>query len=220
MLDEAASHWAAVLATDPDHRIRTPGWRRCWRGTATAGAIDCLRRVVEALGGQDLDAMTSLGIALSATASTTRRSQLLSQVARRRPELGSGPGRPGDALLAADRIEEAITGFSEALRVDRGSAQAYCGLGLAYQRLQRWYEAAERSGPPSGWRPTGGWALQPGAGAGGAGGPRRRAARCCARPPLAPDDAEIREALQSLLAPPAEPGATPPGHRPCASAAT
>src|SRR6185369_5651030 len=43
----------------------------------------------------------------------------------------------------ADQLEEAIWGFSEALGLDPQSAQAQCGLGLAYQRLERWQEAAE-----------------------------------------------------------------------------
>ena len=77
------------------------------------------------------------------TGSTTRRSALLSQVARSRPDLGAAHADLANALLAADHVEDAITGFSEALRLDGESAQAYCGLGLAYQRIQRWHEAAE-----------------------------------------------------------------------------
>jgi tetratricopeptide (TPR) repeat protein len=47
------------------------------------------------------------------------------------------------ALFSAGQLEESIWGFSEALRLDPRSAQAQCGLGLAYQRLERWEEAAE-----------------------------------------------------------------------------
>ena len=94
--------------------------------------------------GQDLDAITSLGIALSADG---QHDEAIGAALARSRRASPTSARPhadlANALLAAGRIEDAITGFSEALRLDRESAQAYCGLGLAYQRIERWHEAAE-----------------------------------------------------------------------------
>ena len=202
LLDEAANHWATILAGEPNQtysNLRLAALLQ--RLGDPAGAIDCLRRVVEVTGGQDLDAITSLGIALSADGQHDEALELLSMVAKARPELGSAQGDLANALLAADRIEDAITGFSEALRVDPESAQAYCGLGLAYQRIQRWYEAAEsfrtteRLAPDQAVGPYNlGLAL---AALGESEQARSALLRAAA---LEPDDLEIREALQSLLA--------------------
>ncbi len=203
MLEEAARHWAAVLATDPSHsysNLRLASLLE--RMGDNAGAIDCLRRVVEVSRGQDLDAVTNLGIALSADGQHDEAIALLSQVAKARPELGSAHADLANALLAADRVEDAIIGFSEALRVDGESAQAYCGLGLAYQRIQRWHEAAEsfrtteRLAPDQSVGPYNlGLALT------ALGEPEEARSALLRAAALAPDDLEIRGALQSLLAP-------------------
>ena len=205
LLDEAANHWATILAAEPNQtysNLRLAALLQ--RLGDPAGAIDCLRRVVEVTAGQDLDAITSLGIALSADGQHDEALELLSMVAKARPDVGSAQGDLANALLAADRIEDAITGFSEALRVDPESAQAYCGLGLAYQRIQRWYEAAEsfrtteKLAPDQAVGPYNlGLALAALGESEQARGALLRAAA------LEPDDVEIREALQSLLAQPA-----------------
>lgn len=203
LLEEAASHWAAILATDPEQSYSNLRLASVLERLGdNAGAIDCLRRAVEASGGEDLDAVTSLGVALSADRQHDEAIALLSRVAKTRPELGSAHADLANALLAADRVEDAITGFTEALRFDDGSAQAYCGLGLAYQRIQRWHEAAEsfrtteRLAPDQAVGPYNlGLALS-------ALGELEEARSALLRAAaLEPDDLEIREALQSLLAP-------------------
>ena len=144
LLDDAAAHWGAILASDPHHHYAN---RRLASVLEQAGdvpgAIRCLRRVVEVTRGQDLDAITSLGIILSADGQHDEAVALLTRVKKLRPDLGSSHADLANALLAADRVEDAIAGFSDALRIDPESAQGYCGLGLAYQRIQRWHEAAE-----------------------------------------------------------------------------
>jgi tetratricopeptide (TPR) repeat protein len=144
LLGDAANHWAAILATDPNHsysNLRLASLLE--RMGDAAGAIRCLRRLVEVTGGRDLEAVTSLGIALSADGQHGEAVALLAEVAKEDPDLGSAHADLANALLAAGRVEDAIAGFSEALRLDPDSAQAYCGLGLAYQSIHRWYEAAE-----------------------------------------------------------------------------
>src|SRR6185312_1486149 len=103
------------------------------------------------------------------------------------------------ALLSAGRLEDALCGFSEALRLDPNSAQAQCGLGLAYQRLERWEEAAEA------FRLTESLAPDQAVGAFNLGlvlralGKNEEARRALLRAAvLAPGDEEIREALTSL----------------------
>ena len=202
MLEEAARHWAAILSVDPSHsysNLRLASLLQ--RLGDNAGAIDCFRRVVEVSQGQDLDAITSLGIALSADGQHDEALALLTQVAKLRPDIGSAHADLANALLAADHIEDAITGFSEALRIDGESAQAYCGLGLAYQRIQRWHEAAEsfrtteRLAPDQAVGPYNlGLALSA---LGEIDEARSALLRAAA---LEPDDMEIRTALQSLLA--------------------
>ena len=203
MLQEAANHWAAILASDPNHSYSNLRMASLLERLGdAAGAIRCLRRIVEITRGQDLDAVTNLGIALSADGQHDEALELFSHVAKRSPELGSARADLANALLAADRIEDAITGFSEALRLDGDSAQAYCGLGLAYQRIQRWYEAAEsfrtteRLAPDQAVGPYNlGLALA------ALGEPEEARSALLRAAALEPDDLEIRAALQSLLAP-------------------
>jgi tetratricopeptide (TPR) repeat protein len=129
-------------------------------------------------------------------------------VAKEQPDLGSAHADLANALLAADHVEDAITGFSDALRVDPESAQAYCGLGLAYQRIQRWHEAAEsfrtteRLAPDQAVGPYNlGLALI------ALGEPEEARSALLRAAALEPDDREIREALESLLAQPHPPTA-------------
>jgi tetratricopeptide (TPR) repeat protein len=144
LYDDAANHWAGILAADANHSYANRRLAALLERIGdAAGAIDCLRRVVEVTRGQDLDALTSLGITLSADGQHDEAIGLLSHVAKSQADLGGPQADLANALLAAGRIEDAITGFSEVLRLDPESAQAYCGLGLAYQRIERWHEAAE-----------------------------------------------------------------------------
>lgn len=93
---------------------------------------------------QDLDRDTvAVAISCSREGRHAEAIELLSAVARRRPDDASIQADLAMAQLAAGQLEEAVWGFSEALRLDAGSAQAQCGLGLAYRRLDRWQEAAE-----------------------------------------------------------------------------
>jgi tetratricopeptide (TPR) repeat protein len=203
LLEDAASHWAAILAADPNHAYSNLRMASLLERLGDpAGAIDCLRRIVEITQGQDLDALTRLGIALSANGQHDEALEMLSQVAKSRPDVGSAHADLANALLAADHIEDAITGFSEALRLDGESAQAYCGLGLAYQRIQRWHEAAEsfrtteRLAPDQAVGPYNlGLALS------ALGEPEEARSALLRAAALEPDDLEIRAALQSLLAP-------------------
>jgi tetratricopeptide (TPR) repeat protein len=214
LFDEAGNHWAAILASDPNNSYANKRLAALLeRMGDVAGAIDCLRRVVEATHGQDVDAVTTLGITLSAEGQHGEAVGLLALAAKLQPELAGAQADLANALLAADRIEDAITGFSEALRLDRESAQAYCGLGLAYQRIQRWHEAAEafrtteRLAPDQAVGPYNlGLALA-------ALGERDEARSALLRAAaLEPDDAGIRQALQTLLVPaaPEEPAAPAP----------
>jgi tetratricopeptide (TPR) repeat protein len=203
---EASNHLAAVLAADSvnilANRRMAPILDRLGDRN---GSIDCLRRLVAATQGLDVDAMTALGIALSGNGDHAEAIQLLSDVAGRRADSGSAHADLAMAQLSAGRLHEAVAGFSEALRLDPRSAQAYCGLGLAYQQLERWLEAAEsfkiaeELAPDTAVGPFNlGLALaeldRPEEA-------RRALLRAAA---LAPDDGEIRAALESLP-PPAAP---------------
>lgn len=203
LYDEAANHWAAILAGDPNHSYANKRLAALLeRSGDTTGAIDCLRRVVQATQGQDADAVTGLGIALSADGQHEEAIGLLTQVAKSQPDLGAAQADLANALLAADRIEDAITGFSEVLRLDPDSAQAYCGLGLAYQRIQRWHEAAEAFRTTEQLAPdqaVGPYNLGLALSALGESEEARSALLRAAA--LEPDDAGIREALQALLVP-------------------
>ncbi len=95
---------------------------------------------------------------------------------------------------AAGQLEESIWGFSEALRLDPRSAQAQCGLGLAYQRLERWEEAAEAFRLTELLAPdqaVGALQSRPGAARARA-STRRRAGRCCGRRRWLPTTARSR----------------------------
>jgi tetratricopeptide (TPR) repeat protein len=205
LYDEAANQWAAILAVDPNNAYANKRLAALLERTGdTAGAIDCLRRVYEITRGQDLDAVTSLGIALSADGQHVEALGLLTHVAKSQPELSAAQADLANALLAADRIEDAITGFSEVLRLDPDSAQAYCGLGLAYQRIQRWHEAAEAFRTTELLAPD--QAVGPynlGLALSALGEPEDARAALLRAAALEPDDVGIREALQALLLPPA-----------------
>ncbi len=118
------------------------------------------------------------------------------------------------ALLWAGQLDEAIWGFSEALRLDPRSAQARCGLGLAYQRLDRWEDAAEA------FRWTEALAPEQAAGPFNLGlalqalGEHEEARQALLRASaLAPDDPEIRHALAALPADGSTAGSPPASAR-------
>jgi Flp pilus assembly protein TadD len=211
-LAEAVEHLAAVLAADPNHLEANQRLAPLLgRLGDRAGMVRCLRRIVSFTDGQDLDALTALGIALAGEGQHTEAIRLLSDVVRCRPDAVPVRADLAMALLGAGQLDEALTGFSEVLRLDPRSAQAHCGIGLVYQQLQRWGEAA------AAFRATEALAPQNPVGPFNLGlvlaaaGDRDEARRALLRAAgLAPDDAEIRAALQALLAapvvaPPVEP---------------
>jgi tetratricopeptide (TPR) repeat protein len=159
---------------------------------------------VEVTRGQDLAALTALGIALSSTGDHPEAIHVLRDVAQRSPGVASSQADLAMALFASGQVEESIWGFSEALRLDPRSAQAHCGLGLAYQRLERWQEAAhafrftEELAPDQAVGPFNlGLVL-------GALGEHEEARQALLRAAaIAPDDVGIREALQALASHPA-----------------
>jgi tetratricopeptide (TPR) repeat protein len=113
LFDDAANHWSAILASDPNHAYANRRLAALLEQAGdAAGAVACLRRVVEVTRGQDLDAITSLAIALSAAGEHSEAIALLTHVAKSQPDLGAPQADLANALLAADRIEDAITGFS------------------------------------------------------------------------------------------------------------
>jgi tetratricopeptide (TPR) repeat protein len=204
-LAEAGEHLAAVLAADPNHLEANQRLAPLLgRLGDRAGMVRCLRRIVSFTDGQDLDALTALGIALAGEGLHAEAIRLLSDVVRRRPDAVPVRADLAMALLGAGQLDEALTGFSEVLRFDPRSAQAHCGIGLVYQQLQRWGEAAaafratEALAPEN---PVGPFNLGLVLAAAGDRDQARRALLRAAA--LAPDDAEIRAALQALLAAPA-----------------
>jgi len=109
----------------------------------TSEAIARWESLVELSGGQDLSAMTSLGIDLSRAGQHARAVEILEAVVRRRPDSSAAFADLGMALLEAGRVNDAVGAFSSARALDPSSAQAHCGLGLAYQGLERWHEATD-----------------------------------------------------------------------------
>lgn len=198
---EAAEHLAAALVTQPNH---IEAGRR--RGAIlsemgdSAGAVRCWRRLVMLTAGQDLPALTGLGISLSSDGKHVEALQILREVVRRQ-ENAATLADLGMALTAAGEIDGAARTFKRALEIEPRSAQAYCGLGLAYQRQERWHEAAqafratEQLSPDSAVGPLNlGLALLE---LGDREGARRALGRASA---LEPNDPEIRGALEEVTA--------------------
>jgi tetratricopeptide (TPR) repeat protein len=205
-LAEAGQHLAAILAEDADH---TDANRRLAgllsRSGDRQGAIRCWRQLVMNAGGGELEARTMLGIELSRDGQHDEAVDILADVAARDPESGAARANLGMALLEGDRLEEAVHVFLEALELEGRLAQAYCGLGLAYQRLGRFKEAVEA------FRATEQLAPEIAAGPlnlalaldelGDREGARLALLRAAA---LAPEDEEIRRALEQFLARPTQ----------------
>jgi len=150
----------------------------------------------------DVEAMTRLGIALSADGQHGEAVRVLTEVATRCAQVSGAHSDRGMALLASGNVDEALAAFKRARDLDGESAQAYCGLGLVWQHRGNWWEAAdafrmtERLAPRS---PIGalnlGLALE-------ALGEHEQARQALLRAALlAPGDGEIREALDQLAVP-------------------
>ena len=209
---EAANHLVAVLAVDADHleanrRLAT----LLGRMGDDAGAERCLRRIVEVTGGRDLEAAVSLSIGLSGSGRHPEAIAVLSEVARRTPDSSAIRADLGMALLASGDLDGGIAEFTAALEIDPRSAQAYCGLGLAYRQLERYQEAAEAFRTSEQLAPEQatasfnlGLVL---AAVGDDHGARKAMLRAAA---LDPDDGEIQQALQSILVPAVAPDASGP----------
>ena len=201
-LDKASGHLKAALALEPDHpeANRHQAEVLALLGD-TAGAVRCWRRIVMRTKGQDLDALTGLGISLSGDGQHTQAIQILQEVARRNTRSAAALGDLGMAFLSAGDMQRAVDTFKRALQIEPRSAQAYCGLGIAYERERRWHEAAqafratEQLAPES---PTGplnlGLALRE---LGDREGARRALLRAAA---LDPNDPEIQTALEVVFA--------------------
>jgi Flp pilus assembly protein TadD len=201
-LARAADGLSEVLAIDPGHleAQRRLGSLQERLGDMRAAARSW-RRVVEATGGQDLAALTRLGISLSAEGQHAEAVQILRDVAARRSDAGAPFADLGFGLLGAGSLEEAIAAFTRARSLDPRSPQAHCGLGLAYQRQGRFREAAdafrttEQLAPDNATGPFNlGLALDA---LGDREGARRALLRAAA---LEPDDEEIRGALAQFIA--------------------
>ena len=202
-LEEARAAMTHVLERAPDHlgahRVLAVIEGQLGRNRE---AIDLWRRVVALSGGDDVEALTRLGIALSMDGRHDEAIRILSDVAGRRGGASAAHADLGMALLAARRPDAALAAFQRACDLDPRSAQAHCGLGLVYQQLGRWWEAAksfrktEELAPDS---PVGPMNLAMVLETLGEHGQARQAlARAAA---LAPDDQEIRQALEQLPGP-------------------
>ncbi|HEY0710895.1 MAG TPA: DUF4388 domain-containing protein [Polyangia bacterium] len=143
-LIKANEHLASALAIDGNNleANRRLGTVLTQLGD-TAGAVRCWRRIVTRTDGEDIEALTGLGISLSSDGRHAEAVQVLHEVVRRRPGSAEPLCDLGMALNAADQIDEAVGAFNQALAIDPQSPQAYCGLGLAYQKQRRWVEAAQ-----------------------------------------------------------------------------
>jgi tetratricopeptide (TPR) repeat protein len=104
------------------------------------------------------------------------------------------------ALLAGDRVTEALAAFDQALALDDHSAAAHLGLGLAYHRQGRWreavvaLEAAERMAPGRAIAPLNlALALE------ALGQLELARAAILRAAALAPEDQEVRGALERLV---------------------
>ena len=147
-------------------------------------------------------------IALSGDGDHDEAVQLLADVARHRADSGSAQADLAMALLAAGAARRSRSPTcSEALRLDRARRRRTAAWGSRTSRLERWLEAAEsfrtaeELAPDTGWAPSISVWRWPSWAAGRSAPALLRAAA------LAPDDGEIRAALEALPPPPAAAGA-------------
>jgi tetratricopeptide (TPR) repeat protein len=211
-LAAAIDHLEVALAEDPDDPELNRRLASLLLATGERGrSITCLRRVAAQAPADDLETLTALGIELSRDGQYGEALELLDEVVARAPELSSAHANLGMALLEAGRLDESVNASLRALELDESSGQAYCGLGLAYQRLERLTEAAhaftatEQLMPES---PIGPLNL---AVVLDALGEREEARLALLRAAaLAPEDREIQAALSQFLAGQAQRGDTVP----------
>jgi tetratricopeptide (TPR) repeat protein len=200
-LPEGADHLSVLLAGDPGHLEAN---RRLAELLAelgdTPGAIRCWRRLVAASHGEDADAVTLLGVALSNDGQHDGAIALFTELTDKHPLDPASWANLGMALLAAGREEEAVAAWTHALALDPLSAQAHCGLGLTHHERGRWKDAAaafreaERLAPDSAVGAFNlGLALER---LGDREGARRALLRAAA---LEPHDEEIQNVLTPLL---------------------
>jgi tetratricopeptide (TPR) repeat protein len=202
-LDQARDAFARVIEQSPQH----PGANRALAQTLTqlgdsVGSIRYWRRVVELTGSEDLEALTSLAIALSTDGQHHDAIKLLTDVARRRDVVSGAHSDLGMALLEARRFDEAFAAFSRARDLDPESAQAHCGLGLVFQQQGRWWESAESFKRTEALMPDSpvgpmnlGVVLET------LGEHQQARAALMRAAALAPDDLEIQRALDNLAVP-------------------
>jgi tetratricopeptide (TPR) repeat protein len=144
MFVDASDHLALVLAADSYHLEATRRLAEVLgRMGDSRGLIRCLRRIATLTRGEDFEVLTTLGITLSSVGRHPEAIEVLNEVAKRRRDVGSAYADLGLAQMAADRVEDALASMSKALSLDSRSAQAHCGLGLCYQKMGRWKEAAQ-----------------------------------------------------------------------------
>jgi Flp pilus assembly protein TadD len=208
----AIVHLEALLGELPDHPDLSRRLASLLARTGDrAGAIARLRRVLPGADDEDVETVTQLGIVLSSDGQHAEAIALLTQVTERWPELSSAHANLAMALLAAGSLDEAVNAALRALQLDERSAQAYCGLGLAYQRLERLSEAAhaftavEQLAPDNPAGPLNLAVVLDGQ------GKREEARQALLRAAaLAPEDQEIHQALERFLAVAAAEGAEVP----------
>jgi tetratricopeptide (TPR) repeat protein len=201
-LDQAIEAFSRVVEQAPAHPASRQLAELLTRTGDRAGAARCWRRVVEASGGRDLEALTAFGIALSTAGEHDEAVDVLSDVARRRGDSGAAHADLGMALLSAHRLDQAFNAFSRARQLDPESAQAQCGLGLVYQEQGRWWEAADafkRTEQLAPDNPVGPMNL--GAVLETLGEHQQARAALERAAALAPDDDEIRQVLDQLAIP-------------------
>jgi tetratricopeptide (TPR) repeat protein len=212
-LPEGADHLSILLAAEPEHQEANRRLAELLIELGdTPGAIRCWRRLVAATHGEDGDAVTLLGIALSKDGQHDAAIELFGNLTDRDPRDAASLANLGMVFLAAGREEEALAAWSRALVLDPRSAQAHCGLGLTHHGHGRWEDAAaafretERLAPDSAVGSFNlGLALER---LGDRDGARSALLRAAA---LEPHDEEIQSALTPLLVRPSSaPGSQSP----------
>jgi tetratricopeptide (TPR) repeat protein len=199
---EAADHLSVLLEAEPWHQEANRRLAELLAELGDApGAIRCWRRLVAATHGEDSDAVTLLGVALSNDGQHAWAIELLAELTGRHPLHPGALANLGMAFLAAGREEEAVAAWTRALGLDPQSAQAHCGLGLTHHGHGRWEDAAaafreaERLAPDSAVGSFNlGLTLER---LGDRDGARRALLRAAA---LEPHDEEIQNVLTPLLA--------------------
>jgi Flp pilus assembly protein TadD len=211
-LSAAIEHLEQALAGQPDNAELNRRLADLLERTGERGrSITCLRRVAAQAGPDDLDTMTSLGIELSRDGQHQEALEVLAQVTEQAPELPSAYANLGMALLAAGYPEQSVEASQRALELDGSSGQAYCGLGLAYQRLERLSEAAQAFAATEQLMPDNPVGPLNLAVVLDALGEREDARRALLRAAaLAPEDQEIHDALARFLEAEAAQGVTVP----------